>query len=178
MGEFCDIGNEFSRRTFLARGAAAGGAVVLGGRGLHRLAGCSSVGIVQHHRGPGPEARGRHRYPGPGRLAHHRHHRRDRRLLPPANHWDTNGFIYANAVYDPLMAMAADGSIQPYLAESMTPNSHLRRVDDDPPAGHQVQRRLAPHLDGGQGQLHRPGGLGAHRPGPQAGGVGDHPGLR
>jgi peptide/nickel transport system substrate-binding protein len=44
-------------------------------------------------------------------------------FYPPTNHWDTNGYLYANAVYDPLMAVAADGSIQPYLAESMTPNS-------------------------------------------------------
>ncbi len=44
-------------------------------------------------------------------------------FYPPTNHWDTNGFLYANTVYDPLMAVAADGSIQPYLAESMTGNS-------------------------------------------------------
>jgi peptide/nickel transport system substrate-binding protein len=44
-------------------------------------------------------------------------------FYPPTNHWDTNGFIYANTVYDPLMATAADGSIQPYLAQSMTANS-------------------------------------------------------
>jgi peptide/nickel transport system substrate-binding protein len=43
-------------------------------------------------------------------------------FYPPANHWDSNGFLYANAVYDPLMAVAADGSVQPYLAESMTNN--------------------------------------------------------
>ena len=44
-------------------------------------------------------------------------------FYPPTNHWDTNGFLYANAVYDPLMAVAADGTIQPYLAKSMTANS-------------------------------------------------------
>ena len=44
-------------------------------------------------------------------------------FYPPTNHWDTNGFLYANTVYDPLMAVAADGSIQPYLAKSMTSNS-------------------------------------------------------
>ena len=44
-------------------------------------------------------------------------------FYPPTNHWDTNGFNYANAIYDPLMAVAADGSIQGYLAQSMTPNS-------------------------------------------------------
>ncbi len=44
-------------------------------------------------------------------------------FYPATNHWDTNGFLYANAIYDPLMAIAADGTIQPYLAQSMTPNS-------------------------------------------------------
>ncbi len=44
-------------------------------------------------------------------------------FYPPSNHWDTNGFLYANTVYDPLMAVAADGSIQPYLAKSMSGNS-------------------------------------------------------
>ena len=44
-------------------------------------------------------------------------------FYPPSNHWDTNGFLYANTVYDPLMAVATDGSIQPYLAKSMTSNS-------------------------------------------------------
>jgi ABC-type transport system substrate-binding protein len=44
-------------------------------------------------------------------------------FYPGTAHWDVNGFCYANAVYDPLMATAADGSTQPYLAQSMTPNS-------------------------------------------------------
>ena len=44
-------------------------------------------------------------------------------FYPPSNHWDTNGFCYANAIYDPLTAVAADGSIQPYLAQSVTPNA-------------------------------------------------------
>ncbi len=44
-------------------------------------------------------------------------------FYPPTNHWDTNGYIYANTVYDPLMAVAADGSIEPYLAQSITSNS-------------------------------------------------------
>jgi ABC-type transport system substrate-binding protein len=41
---------------------------------------------------------------------------------PSQNRWDTNGLLYANSVYDPLMAVAEDGTIQPYLAESLTPD--------------------------------------------------------
>jgi peptide/nickel transport system substrate-binding protein len=44
-------------------------------------------------------------------------------FYPPTNHWDTNGFLYANTVYDPLMAVAADGTVEPYLAQTMTSNS-------------------------------------------------------
>ena len=44
-------------------------------------------------------------------------------FFPPSNHWDTNGFLYANTVYDPLMWVAADGTVQPYLAKSLTSNS-------------------------------------------------------
>ncbi|HEY5109399.1 MAG TPA: ABC transporter substrate-binding protein, partial [Acidimicrobiales bacterium] len=46
---------------------------------------------------------------------------------PSQNRWDTNGLLYANTVYDPLMAVAVDGSVQPYLAESLTPNAAFDR---------------------------------------------------
>jgi peptide/nickel transport system substrate-binding protein len=42
---------------------------------------------------------------------------------PSQNRWDTNGLLYANTVYDPLMAVAVDGTIQPYLASSLSPNA-------------------------------------------------------
>ncbi len=44
-------------------------------------------------------------------------------FYPPSNHWDTNGLLYANAVYDPLMAVAANGTVRPYLAGSMASNA-------------------------------------------------------
>ncbi len=46
-------------------------------------------------------------------------------FYPPLNHWDTNGFLYANSVYDPLMAVAADGTVKPYLCQSLTPNAAM-----------------------------------------------------
>jgi ABC-type transport system substrate-binding protein len=36
---------------------------------------------------------------------------------------DSTGLLYARTVYDPLCVQAADGSIRPYLAESVTPNT-------------------------------------------------------
>jgi len=44
-------------------------------------------------------------------------------LSPSQNRWDTNGLLYANTIYDPLMAVAEDGTIRPYLAQSLTPNA-------------------------------------------------------
>jgi len=115
---------EISRRSFLSRGAVAGGAVVLAGTTGSVLAGCSSSGAgsptttapgTKVGVGTGNPVRGGSLTIGiPADIDG---------FYPPNNHWDTNGFLYANAIYDPLMYIAADGSIQPYLAESLTPNA-------------------------------------------------------
>ncbi len=44
-------------------------------------------------------------------------------FYPPSNHWDTNGFLYANTIYDPLVAVDTKGNYAPYLCKSITPNS-------------------------------------------------------
>jgi peptide/nickel transport system substrate-binding protein len=117
-------GNEISRRSFLSRSAVAGGAVALGAGASSVLAGCSSSPAAS----PGTPTSGSKPGVGSGTpvkggsltvgtLAE------IDGFYPPSNHWDTNGFLYANAVYDPLMAVAADGTIKPYLAQSMTSNA-------------------------------------------------------
>ncbi len=114
----------FDRRTFLSRSAAAGGVVMLGAGASSVLAGCSSSsGSAGTTTASGSK-------PGVGKGTPVRGGALTVGIIaeidgfyPPTNHWDTNGFIYANSVYDPLMATAADGSVQPYLAQSMTPNS-------------------------------------------------------
>jgi ABC-type transport system substrate-binding protein len=114
-----------NRRTFLSRGAATGGAVVLGAAASTALAGCSSgsSGTSSSTAASGSK-------PGVGTGSPVRGGSLTVGTLaeidgfyPPSNHWDTNGYIYANAVYDPLMAVAADGALEPYLAQSMTGNS-------------------------------------------------------
>ncbi len=119
-------GDGISRRTFLTRGAAAGGVVMLGAGAGSVLAGCSSSsGSTGTTTSSGTGAK-----PGIGKGSPVRGGSLTVGTIaeidgfyPPNNHWDTNGFLYANTVYDPLMAVAADGSIQPYLAKSMTPNA-------------------------------------------------------
>ena len=42
---------------------------------------------------------------------------------PSMSSWDATGLQYAGTVYDQLAALAPDGSVHPYLAESITPNA-------------------------------------------------------
>ena len=96
-------------------------------------------------------------------------------FYPPINHWDTNGFLYANAVFDPLMAVAADGSVQPYLAKTMTSNSTFDTWTMTLRPG--VKFNDGSDLTSAvvKANFDALAGLRPHRGGPQAGGVGDHP---
>jgi peptide/nickel transport system substrate-binding protein len=114
-----------SRRTFIARGAAAGGAVVLAGAAGTALSACSSSPSSSSSTTTASGGK-----PGVGTGTPVNGGALSVGLLseidgfyPPQNHWDTSGYIYAQCLYDPLMAIAANGTIQPYLAESCTPNS-------------------------------------------------------
>jgi len=42
---------------------------------------------------------------------------------PSQAHFDSTGVMYARTIYDPLAMALADGTVVPYLAESITPNS-------------------------------------------------------
>lgn len=113
-----------SRRTFLSNGAKAGGAVVLAGAAGSALAACgsSSSSGSSTTAASGTPGVGTGTPVTGGSLTVGIVAEIDG-FYPPSNHWDTNGFIYANALYDPLCAIAADGSIQPYLCKSITANS-------------------------------------------------------
>ncbi len=107
------------RRTFLGRSAAAGGVLALGGTAATALSGCSSdTGATPAT--TGASAAGRPTRGGSLTVATMAE---IDGFSPSQNRWDTNGLLYANTVYDPLMAVAVDGTIQPYLARSLTPNA-------------------------------------------------------
>jgi ABC-type transport system substrate-binding protein len=100
------------RRTFLAASLRAAGGLALPGAAAALLEACGSSGagptIVRPRRGGsllfGTEAE---------------INSFDTRL----GAWDSTGFLYAGTVYDPLFYQASDGSVQPYLARSITPNA-------------------------------------------------------
>ncbi len=113
------------RRTFLGRAASVGGAAALGTVGATALAGCSdgpssSGSATTASTRPRTTNRGAPVRGGSlsvGTMAE------IDGFYPPSNHWDTNGLLYANTVYDPLMVVAADGTVRPYLAASLASNS-------------------------------------------------------
>ncbi len=113
-----------SRRSFLSRSAVAGGAVLLGAGSATGLAACSSSSSsTAGTKAQSGTAGINHGTPKRGGTAIIGNDADIDGFYPPSNHWDNNGFLYANCIYDPLMAVAADGSIQPYLCKSMTPNA-------------------------------------------------------
>ncbi len=116
--------NSYDRRTFLARGAkAAAGATILGG-GSSLLAACgtSSTG------GGGPSG-----LPTTGGVSSATPKSGGSLTMavesevngfnPRTGRFDPGGIIYARSVFDPLAAYASDGSVRPYLAQSITHNS-------------------------------------------------------
>lgn len=109
------------RRAFLGRSAAVAGAVALSGAAATGLAGCGSdAGQSTTATSAGAGVTGKPVRGGSitiGTMAE------IDGLSPSQNRWDTNGLLYANTIYDPLMAVAVDGTIQPYLAKSLTPNA-------------------------------------------------------
>lgn len=103
----------FDRRTFLGRSArlAAGAAAM--GIGGTVLDACSSTTAPRRRGGGSP-------YGGSLIWATWAE---ENSLSPPQARWDSAGYLYANALYDTLTQIGADGKVHPYLAESVTPSS-------------------------------------------------------
>ena len=91
------------RRTFLGRGAAAAGAVVVAGGAGSGLAACSSGGGSAS---PTTAPSGASAAPRRGGSITIGTMAEIDGFSPSQNRWDTNGLLYANTVYDPLMAVA------------------------------------------------------------------------
>jgi len=119
------VADRIDRRSFLARGAAsAAGLAVAGGAG-GLLSACSSSpsgsGNVSPH-GSTKNNGVSTATPKSGGSLTFGTEAEEQGFDPASARYDATGIIYARTVFDPLTSVAADGTIQPYLAESVTPS--------------------------------------------------------
>jgi peptide/nickel transport system substrate-binding protein len=113
--------DRIDRRGFLARGAVTAGGVAVAGTGAGTLlAACSSSssGTAAPSTRNGVSSA----TPKRGGTLTFGIEAEDQGFDPSSSRFDTVGDLYARTVFDPLAIVAADGSIQPYLAQSITPN--------------------------------------------------------
>jgi ABC-type transport system substrate-binding protein len=117
--------DRIDRRSFLARGAAAGVGIAVMGAAGGILDACSSAAGS----GSGTSGAGGHpngistATPNRGGALIFGTEAEEKGFSTTQGTFDTTGILYARTVFDPLAIIAADGSVQPYLAESITPNS-------------------------------------------------------
>ena len=119
------MSDRIDRRSFLARGAATGVGLAAIGSSGGLLAACSSgsnsgasgTGTGTHPNGVSTAT------PKPGGTLIFGTEAEEKGFSTTQGTFDTTGILYARTVFDPLAILAADGSVQPYLAQSITPNA-------------------------------------------------------
>ena len=114
------MSQEFDRRSFLARSAVAASGVVAAG-GAAELLGTDIAGAMQTN-GNGLNGVSSKK-PKRGGSVTIGLDAEEQGFNPTTGRFDTAGFMYARTVFDPLMIIDAKGIPQPYLAQSMVPNS-------------------------------------------------------
>jgi ABC-type transport system substrate-binding protein len=101
------------RRAFLRRGAqVAAAGMVLPGAATAFLEACATSGSTLGR--SGPRTGGSLTFALEAEIAG---------FYPPTTAWDAPGLLCARAIYDSLCTQAADGSVRPHLAQSVTPNA-------------------------------------------------------
>jgi ABC-type transport system substrate-binding protein len=123
MSDPVDRREQFDRRSFLARSTAVGTgiAVVAGSGGLLAAcdAGSGSGSSVTVSRRDGISTA----TPRPGGSLVFGTEAEEDGFSPTKSTFDATGILYCRTVFDPLAIIAEDGTVQPYLAESITPNA-------------------------------------------------------
>src|SRR5271166_676026 len=108
------MATRFDRRSLLAGGAAlTAGLAVLGDA-------TQSGAVLTHGRGLNGISKGKPRRGGTVVIGCNAE---EQGFNPTTGRFDNTGFLYARAVFDPLMITSATGQPLPYLAESVTPNA-------------------------------------------------------
>jgi peptide/nickel transport system substrate-binding protein len=117
------VAHRYDRRTFLGQSArtAAGLAVVGGAGGL--LAACGATGPAAKAPAGGSRIFATTGNPKPGGSLTFGVEAEESGFDPTSAHFDSTGVLYARTVYDPLAIPLADGTVVPYLAQSITPNT-------------------------------------------------------
>jgi ABC-type transport system substrate-binding protein len=122
------VPDRIDRRSFLARGAAtAAGLTAVGGAG-GLLDACSSSSPKSSTNNGSSHGATKNNgistaTPKPGGSLTFATEAEEQGFDPASARYDATGIIYARTVFDPLTTVAADGSIQPYLAQAVTPNA-------------------------------------------------------
>jgi peptide/nickel transport system substrate-binding protein len=111
------------RRSFLARATAAGAGLAVVGTTGGLLAGCGS-GPHPPTAGSAPRSDGIARAtPRPGGSLVFGTEAEEYGFSPTQASFDATGILYARTVFDPLAIMAADNTVQPYLAQAIAANA-------------------------------------------------------
>ncbi len=120
------MADRIDRRSFLARGAVTGAGIVALGASGGLLEACGSSsgsgsgttgGSASHPNGISSAT------PKTGGKLVFGTEAEEKGFNPTTATYDTTGILYARTVFDPLAALAADGTVAPYLAKSITPNA-------------------------------------------------------
>ncbi len=121
------MSDRIDRRSFLVRGAATGAGIAVIGTSGGLLAACSSgsgsgsasgtTATASHSNGISTAS------PKLGGQLVFGTEAEEKGFSTTQGTFDTTGILYARTVFDPLAIIGADGTVQPYLAESITPNA-------------------------------------------------------
>jgi peptide/nickel transport system substrate-binding protein len=116
------VPDRIDRRSFLARGAVSAAGIAAAGVGAGGLLDACSSGNGATAKSTGPRNGITSATPKRGGSLVFGVEAEEQSFDPAVGRFDETGVLYARTVFDPLAIIAADGSVQPYLAASVSPN--------------------------------------------------------